>query len=95
MKVISIILLSLIGTVIMIFLCGTAIWSFTYLIRCCLLKKKAAQGNYKATKNRTIFAVIVAAVTLIAFACLLIFGLPFVIENIDFSEIPLPDDLPK
>lgn len=92
MIVIAIILLSLIGTIIMITLCGGALWSFIYLIRYRLLRMNVKQERYAPSRKKDTIAIIIAILTLAVVAVLLIFGLPFVLEHI--SEFPAPFGLP-
>lgn len=89
MKVIGIILLSIIGTISMLALCGCAQWSFIYLIRCRFLKLEVNHVYYALSRKNDIKAAIIAVLTLAVTAVLLIFGLPFVIEHI--SELPIPE----
>lgn len=89
MKVISIILLSLIGTVAMIVLCGCSRWSFIYLIRYRLLKMEVKQKKYGISTRNDVLSVMIALVTLAVVALLIIYGVPFVIEHI--SELPISE----
>ena len=88
MKVILIIILSLVGTIAMLTLCGCALWSFVYLIRYRLLKMEGNQERYAISKKNDVMAIIIAIITLAVISALLIYGLPFVMEHI--SELPLP-----
>lgn len=91
MKVILIILLSIVGTIAMLAICGCARWSFSYLIRYRMLKMEVKQAKYAPSRKNDILSVIIAAATLVFAALLLIYGVPFVTENIDLSKIPQPD----
>ena len=88
MKVILIMLLSLIGAVAMIALCGCARWSFIYLIRYRLLKMQVKQQKYAISTRNDVLSVMIVLVTLAVTAILIIYGVPFVIEH--FSELPTP-----
>lgn len=46
------------------------------------------QERYRINRKNDIISIIIAAVTLIFVALLLIYSVPFVIENIDLSKIP-------
>ena len=92
MKVILIMLCALVGTIAMLALCGFARWSFIYLIRYRLLKMEVKQERYARSGKHDIMAVIIAFITLVFVAALIVYGLPFVVEHI--SELPEPFALP-
>ncbi|MCM1329213.1 MAG: hypothetical protein NC253_07200 [Ruminococcus sp.] len=91
LKVPVIIILSVVGVIAMLALCGCAMWSFIYLIRYRLLKTEVNRERYKISRKNDIISVIIAAVTVVFVVLLLIYGVPFVIENIDLSKIPQPE----
>ncbi|MCM1060982.1 MAG: hypothetical protein NC452_11920 [Eubacterium sp.] len=91
LKVLIIMVLSVVGVIAMLALCGCARWSFIYLIRYRLLKMEVKQERYTISRKNDIISIIIAAITLVFVAMLLIYGVPFVIENIDLSKIPQPE----
>lgn len=87
MQVILIILLSIIGTIAMLFLCGCSRWSFIYLIRYRLLKMEIHDEKYTLNRKHDILSVCIAIITLVVVALLLMYGLPIVMDNID--QLPI------
>lgn len=92
MNVILIMLCVLVGTIVMLALCGCARWSFVYLIRYRLLKMEVKRECYVLSRKHDILAIIIASITLAVVVFLVIYGLPFIIEHI--SELPEPFGLP-
>lgn len=84
LKVIAIILCSLFGTIALLALCGCARWSFIYLIRYRLLKMEVKKNHYEINIKHDILSIVIAVLTLIAVALLLIYGLPIIFDNADF-----------
>lgn len=86
-----IMLCAVLGTIGMLVLCGCSRWGFIYLIRYRLLRMEVKKSRYELCMKHDILSVIIAVITLIAVALLLIYGVPFVVEHIDFSKIPFPN----
>lgn len=91
MKIVMIILLSLIGAVALIALCKCARWSFIYLIRYRLLRMEVKQPCYELTAKHDALSIVVALLTLTFVVLLLVYGLPIVLENMDFFTNPLDE----
>lgn len=86
-----IMLCAVLGTAGMLVLCSCSRWSFIYLIRYRLLKTEVKKSLYALCRKHDILSVIIAAITLIVVGFLLVYGVPFVVENIDLSKIALPN----
>ena len=86
-----IMLCAMLGTIGMLALCRCSIWSFVYLIRYRLFNAEVKKGYYTLCAKHDILSVLIAIITLIVVRLLLVYGLPFVVKNIDLSKIPLSD----
>ena len=86
--VIPIMLLSTIGSVVLIGLCGGSIWGFIYLIKYRLMKYPTHTAKNKVSTSHDIAAIIFCLISLAAVAVMLIYGMPIVMRYLpDFNEL--------
>ena len=78
--VILIMLLSTIGSVVLIVLCGSSMWSFIYLIKYRLLKYPTHTARNEVSAMHDIVATVICLISLVVFVAMLIYGMPIVIK---------------
>lgn len=86
MKVLLIILLAAVGSAGMIVLCGASRWSFIYLIRYRFLKFESEKSKYSVSAKHDVYAVVIAVITLVIVALILVYGIPVLREHLHFVD---------
>lgn len=91
--VIPIMLLSTIGSVVLIGLCGGSIWAFIYIIKYRLLKYPAQTAINKVSTAHDIVAIIFCLISLAAVAVMLIYGMPIVLKYLPDMDKLIPANI--
>lgn len=91
--VIPIMLLSTIGIVALIGLCGGSIWGFIYLIKYRLMRYPAHTARNEVSTVHDIAAIIICLISLAAVAVILIYGMPIVMKYLPDMDKMIPANI--
>lgn len=91
--VIPIILLSTIGSVVLIGLCRGSVWGFVYLIRYRLMKRPAHTARNEVSTAHDIAAIVICLISLLAAAVMLIYGMPIIMQYLPQIDELIPADI--